>query len=272
MVKKMKLKQKINIDIYSFNIFEKWKDIIECKDEDSTLMREFRSLLMLITIIVFILVYGLIYMPIEYVVLLILGKQKVEEINEKIKGVQDSIKYKDLDYYVELINLSSENFGLLPKQYYNHKEILFAMIKKFPNNYAFFDEEQQSVEGVALLAVSLSPEIFKYTRKGNYNMEVIEVALKKIPSNYYYCYDFFKEDREFMLKILKANPLIYLPLKHFKDDEEFAYFALKRERMIFHFIPKSLKEQYGNNIEDFLYNLSEKFDKEEFYFSKMIRQ
>lgn len=87
--------------------------------------------------------YGLIYTPIEYLVLLILGKQKVEEINEKIKGIQDSVKYKDLDYYVELISMSSENFGLLPKQYYNHKEILFTMIRNFPNNYAF-DEEQQS--------------------------------------------------------------------------------------------------------------------------------
>jgi hypothetical protein len=268
----VKKRNKIKININSFNIFKKWEEFLNCKDDDSELMREFRSFFLFIHLTFLFIFYGLIYMPIEYVVLLVLGKQKVDEINEKIKGVQDSIKYKDLDYYVELINLSSENFGLLPKQYYNHKEILFAMIKKFPNNYAFFDEEQQSVEGVALLAVSLSPEIFKYTRKGNYNMEVTEVALKKIPSNYYYCYDFFKEDREFMLKILKANPLIYLPLKHFKEDEEFAYFALKRERMIFHFIPESLKEQYGDNIEDFLFNLSEKFDKEEFYFSKMIRQ
>jgi hypothetical protein len=272
MVKKMKLKQKINIDIYGFNIFEKWKDIIECKDEDSKFMREFRSLLMLITVIVFILVYGLIYTPIEYVVLLVLGKQRVEEINEKIKNVQDNFKYKDLDYYVELVKEDINTVNSIPSQYRLHKEILFVVIRDFPNHYAFFSKEQQSIEGVSLLAVSLSPKIFKYIIGGSFDIEVVEMALKKIPSNYYYCHEVFKENREFMLKILKANPLIYLPLKHFKDDEEFAYFALKRERMIFHFIPKSLKEQYGNNIEDFLYNLSEKFDKEEFYFSKMIRQ
>ena len=256
----------------SFNIYKMWEGFLNCKDDDSKFMREFRSFFLFIHLTFFIIFYGLIYMPIEYVVLLILGKQKVEEINEKIKNVQDNFKYKDLDYYVELIKINSDNFDDIPEHYKYHKKILITMLEIFPNYYAFFNEEMQSTEDIPLLAISLSPKMFKYTRKGNFNKEVIEVALRKIPSNYYYCHDFFKEDREFMLKILKANPLVYLPLKHFKEDEEFAYFALKRERMVFHFIPKTLKEEYGNNIEDFLYNLSEKFDKEEFYFSKMIRQ
>lgn len=179
-------------------------------------------------------------------------KQYIKSLDKEVK----ELSYSKVDYKVKELKVYKE----MPLEYKLTKEISILKIKHWNSEYIYLDSFLQNNIEVAKYALKDNPFLVSFADSSVYkNKEIMKFLLSNYSFTYKYLHYELKTDKQYLLSIVKKNPFVYCCLDdRFKKDIDFLSLIYDKHRLIYFTIPKTVREKYGTNREEFVKNFSKK--------------